>query len=525
MEENQTYNGYSLPSGTILHQTYRIQKVLGEGGFGIIYVCDNLVTGKTVAIKEYFPSGLAKRERHADHYQVQPLQQNQAEFDKGHRHFLEEARILMNCQTLEGIVTVFDFFEEEHTAYIVMEYIEGPTLKQYIQTNGAISYAEIIQLMTPVMYSLSQLHKMGLIHRDISPDNLILGLDNQLHLIDFGAAKSKSLGKQNQQTIILKKGYAPPEQYLSSGNIGAWIDIYALCATMYFAISGRNPVAAIDRLQQDTLLPLTSYTDLPPQVSSAIERGLSLHPADRFQSMEELSLALAGSDTPEHNPTVMGENLTGKKRREIRALGRHNHRNRRYILPFGVLTIGICLAIWLWQIPKNRAETTAQRNSPTILTSAPVSHASQAPETTGKGSETNQKQPTVSANKKSTGTPPLLTMIDVTGQSSKKAKKRIHALDSSIQIKIIREYNDTIAKDNVISQNIVKNTIFNAGSLSEITLTISKGSTPAKPTTNPVKKPAPTTPPEKKPSSKPSPTKSQDFNIKNKPSKDSFQIN
>lgn len=497
MERLLKYNSYSLPVGTILHQTYQINSILGEGGFGIIYACENITTKETVAIKEYFPCGLAKREQHSEHFVVQPLQKSKSEFMKGHRHFLEEAKILKNFQNLEGIATVLDFFEENSTAYIVMECIEGPTLEEYIQTNGTMSYKETIQLITPVIHALIQLHKKGFIHRDISPDNLILGLDNRLHLIDFGAAKEKNSGSQNQQTIILKKGYAPPEQYLSTGNIGAWVDVYGLCATMYFMISGRPPVASIDRLHQDSLQPLTNYADIPPHVAAAIECGLALHPANRFRSMNELYRAITDPASIEERHTILKSNLTNWEQDRIK----HGFPQKRLlwisILSLCVLSMGT----GLWILMNHNNATTS--HSPTTDTPMPLSSSLET-----------AAVPTPSSSESTDTAPELLTMVDVTGNSLKKAKERIHVLDDSIQIKAEKKYSNTVADGKVISQSIAANTRFSPGAIPKITLTVSKGaqsnSTP--PPSSPRKTREPTS------------TDAEDFDIKTKPSKDSFQI-
>lgn len=501
MERLLKYDSYSLPLGTILHETYQINSILGEGGFGIIYACENTITKEIVAIKEYFPSGLAKREPLAEGFSVQPLQKCKTEFIKGHRHFLEEAKILKDFQNLEAIATVYDFFEENNTAYIVMEYIEGPTLEEYIQNNGAMSYKETIQLITPVIHSLNQLHEKGFIHRDISPDNLLLGLDNRLHLIDFGAAREKSAGSwQNQQTIILKKGYAPPEQYLSTGSIGAWVDVYALSATMYFAISGRPPLASIDRLQQDLLQPLTVYADVPPQVAGIIERGMALHPANRFSSMKELDRAISDPLSNEERHTILGSALSRQERDKIMGRSPKKRLLEVSILLFCVLFAGAGLWLWFHEEQSSDASPTTGINSP-----MPISQEEKTMETVA---------PTPSTTETGLEKTSLLSMVDVTGNSLKKAKKSIRALDDSVEIKIRKEYSDTVKKGKVISQSIVPNTMFSPGAISKITLTISKGAR-ANSTASPLKS---------KNTPRPSSKETDDFDIKTKTSKDSFQI-
>ncbi len=173
-----------------------------------------------------------------------------------------------------------------------MEYIDGITLKQYVKENGTLSFKELLPLMKPIIQALNEVHRRGLLHRDISPENLMVGIDNQLHLIDFGAASIENRREEKNMTVILKSGYAPPEQYLSDGKQGAWTDIYALCATMYMTLTGFAPPESIRRIQEDSLLPLTSHADITSWQAAAIEKGMSINAADRFQNMEALYQAL-----------------------------------------------------------------------------------------------------------------------------------------------------------------------------------------------------------------------------------------
>ena len=451
MQEADIAEDYTLPAGMILHDKYRIQQILGRGGFAIIYQCVNLSTGETVAVKEYFPSGLAKHRREQGFFCVQPFKNSVSEFETGYRHFLKEARILKECRELPGIVTVYDFFEENQTAYIVMEYIEGLTLEQYIQTNGVLSPSEVLDLFLPLLHSLKKVHEKGLIHRDISPNNIILGTDNALHLIDFGAAKIKTGSPHHhQQTIILKKGYAPPEQYMASGNVGTWSDVYALCATMYDALCGQAPLPAIDRLQKNEPFSFPNFNNIPGYFSAIIERGLALQPSARYKTLEDVIDALEHPESVESANTILES--APKKRRFLRSpqllfLG----------LLFTVLAVGLLGLAYAFCTsslqPSSPPETIVATNSP-VPTATPVS----SPVTTA---------------------PAILTMEDVTGLSTKKAKKKMLTLDPSIQIRIKKIYDTSQTKGCVISQSITKGTVFNAGSLPLITLTVSSGAKPA----------------------------------------------
>lgn len=444
--------------------------------------------GNIRRIRADFPEFTLRRNRQG-FFCVQPFEKNAAEFQTGHRHFLEEARILKECRDLPGIVTVYDFFEENQTAYIVMEYIEGLTLEQYIQTNGVLSPSEMLELLLPLLHSLKKIHEKGLIHRDISPNNMILGMDNKLHLIDFGAAKIKPAHPGRQQTIILKKGYAPPEQYMASGNIGAWSDIYALCATIYYALSGQTPIPAIDRLQQNPPREFTIFDSIPMQLAAVIERGLALQPAERYKTMEDFIYALEHPESVENGNTII-ESASGDNKAF--------HRRSRIAL------ISLCAAILtagglLYAFRGSSAPGTV---SP-VPTAVPIAVKSSTPAPISSPAST---------------VPALLTMDNVTGLSQKKAKKKIRALDPSIKIRIKKKYDTTQTKGRVISQSIATGTVFNAGSLPQITLTISRGTKPAGHSRN-TAAPAGTSP---KPSSKKN--DSNTFDVTAKKKNHSFEI-
>lgn len=281
-----------LKPGTILNQKYTIGKTLGEGGFGITYLAwDNNMQIK-IAIKEFYPASLVARDTSsAEQTQIYTITQSgSGEFHQGLERFVREASTLAQFFKLPGIVSVKDFFYENRTAYIVMEYIEGITLKEYLkQRGGVISVEETLTLMKPVIESLAVIHGHKLLHRDISPDNLMITQDFQVKLIDFGSARYFDSQSDKSMTVVLKHGYAPIEQYSSNGNQGTWTDIYSLCATMYRMLTGRVPDEAINRIRSDALAPVRSVTKkLPGNVAQAIDKGLSVMAENRQQTLEEL---------------------------------------------------------------------------------------------------------------------------------------------------------------------------------------------------------------------------------------------
>lgn len=284
----------SLRPFTKLNGKYMVGKVIGEGGFGITYIGFNLDTELPVAIKEYFPAELATR----DTLQGNTINVFSGEakdlYREGLEKYLREARNLTMFSDLPGIVTVKDFFYENDTAYIIMEYINGITLKQHLtKVGGKMKQNEVIKMMKPVLESMNRIHEVGIIHRDISPDNIMITRNNQIKLTDFGAARVFDTEDNKSITVVLKRGYAPEEQYRAKGNQGPWTDVYALCATMYKMITGVTPQEALERIIEDSVEPLSKFdAGIWPETEYAIMKGLSLRAQDRFQTVNELIDAL-----------------------------------------------------------------------------------------------------------------------------------------------------------------------------------------------------------------------------------------
>ncbi len=487
MQNENILSQRSLPNGTILHDTYVVKEVLGEGGFGITYLGYNNETSEHVAIKEYFPSELASRVFCDNQYSLQLFHgKSQEDYQKGQQRFLKEAKHLQELKHLNSIVSIYDSFEEGNTAYIIMEYIEGPTLYQYIKENGPFLFPELLELLTPLMHSLMHIHTNGLIHRDISPDNLILGMDNQLHLIDFGAAKKENILASNRTTIILKSGYAPPEQYLTTEKNGAWMDVYALCATIYFALTGTTPPSAIQRMQKDTLQPLSMTISIQPWQSAAIEKGLQLRPTDRFRDMDGLYHALTKPSLLERTPTISLKKITHKEHLYLRYLKTIRSPFRNISFGIGIsVVLALLLAggIWAWNT-ENAQETASpsEANASSILPATPVATLTPTPAPT---SEPTPNQPKI------------LKMVDVTGLTLKKARKKIKKLDSGIKLKKSRAYDEKVPSNRIVSQNVLKGTLFTQGQISTLELVISRGPEPVIATPSPV----PTIKKTKKPSS------------------------
>lgn len=295
---------HQLPPGTVLNGKYVIGKTLGQGGFGITYLGWDLVLDTRVAIKEYYPSGAVTRNCTLSR-SVQEFQgPKQAFFDKGKEKFVKEARILAKFSGSPQIVQVRNFFQENNTAYIVMEFLAGITLKDYTgQCGGKITARELLPLLKPIITALGEVHKAGLIHRDISPDNLMLMPNNTLKLLDFGAADPAVNEDERSRTVLLKYGYTPPEQYLRHGNLGPWTDVYALCATVCYCLTGTVPPDALERQAEDRfVLPMEAERQLTANQKATLKKGLAVNQKDRLQSMQELYDGFYKEESPAPGP-------------------------------------------------------------------------------------------------------------------------------------------------------------------------------------------------------------------------------
>ena len=292
MEENL----HCLRKGTRLIGRYTIEGVLGQGGFGITYLGIDELHEKKVAIKEFFPQGIVTRNIEYQDTVTVTFVGEKDNYEKGKERFLKEARTMAKFSKDEGIVKALDFFEINNTAYIVMEYLEGITLKQYLRENQRIAPEDLIELLVPLIESLDEIHSQGMIHRDISPDNIMVLPDGRIKLMDFGAARDYTEFGEKSLSIVLKPGYAPPEQYQTHGIQGPWTDIYALCATMYKCITGENPPDAIDRVMDDSLKKISEFgIAIPPQEEAAIIKGMSVSAKDRYQNIKDFCEDLYGA--------------------------------------------------------------------------------------------------------------------------------------------------------------------------------------------------------------------------------------
>lgn len=283
METSEKYP-LALPKGSVLAGQYIIEDVLGQGGFGITYKATDHKTGGNVAVKEFFPDTLAYRE--GTEVIAYPGERTE-NYEYGKESFLQEAQTLAQFIGNENIVRIHSYFEENGTAYFVMDFIEGISFDEYIKRKGGkISVLEAEQVLIPIMDALDAVHGKGIVHRDVTPDNIYICNDGTVKLLDFGAARYSLGDKSRSLDVILKHGFAPKEQYTRRGRQGPYTDIYSLAASFYFAITGKRPPDSVDRLDEDDLIPPSSLgVDITDYQEKALYQALEVQPQNRFQSM------------------------------------------------------------------------------------------------------------------------------------------------------------------------------------------------------------------------------------------------
>ncbi len=291
----QNENHMLLSPGTMLKGRYQLGRVLGAGGFGITYLARD-DAGKLCAVKEYLPSMLAVRDSTTK--KVYPSSSDNKEtFEHGLKVFNKESQVLRRFENNPNIVQVFDCFEENGTAYFVMEFLDGVNLQALTRSMGNVLPPEYgTEILFSVAGTLKAVHAQGLLHRDISPENIFMTKQGTIKLIDFGATRFFVGEKSRSLSVILKPGFAPPEQYSSKGNQGPWTDIYALCATIYNVLTGAPLPDAPERLSGTPLPSLSSLVAISPAMSKALERGLALDYRMRPQTVDEFLLEISASE-------------------------------------------------------------------------------------------------------------------------------------------------------------------------------------------------------------------------------------
>jgi len=305
--DRETHPPIALPEGTRLRDEYRVEAVLGTGGFGITYRCRDEHLQADVAVKEYYPRQIAGRTGESS--TIRPHSSEETEdFEYGLQQFMEEGRTLARFDH-PNVVDVRSYFEENGTGYLVMDYYEGQSLTDYLTENGGrLPEDEAVGLIQDVLAGLEAVHESGVLHRDIDPQNIYRTKEGEAILIDFGAAREAMGAKSQSLDVILKPGYAPIEQYSASGDQGPHTDIYACAATLYKCLTGLTPQESTERVQEDTLVsPHEVRSEIAMETSFAVKKGLALYPDRRLQSAREFATLLERAHTAEGKTQATSE--------------------------------------------------------------------------------------------------------------------------------------------------------------------------------------------------------------------------
>lgn len=292
IEDTKAEQVYQLAPGTILRDRYIIGTSIGFGGFGITYKAFDTALGVVVAVKEFYPAGLVNRGEGEVKVGIFSGDKEQ-EFQRQLERFLEEAKNMASFSKEKDIINVYDYFEENQTAYIIMEYVDAPLLKTRLREEGKMSAEETEGYMLAILDALSKIHAHGIIHKDISPDNIFLTGEKEIKIFDFGAAKFEGTETERTEVVVVKAGYTPPEQYRSKNEQGFFMDIYATGAVFYEMLTGEKPMDAPDRAAADELKKPSEYDiQISENMERVILKALALRPEQRFQTAEEFKNAI-----------------------------------------------------------------------------------------------------------------------------------------------------------------------------------------------------------------------------------------
>ncbi|MCD8120327.1 MAG: serine/threonine protein kinase [Lachnospiraceae bacterium] len=282
---------YAIRPNTILHGRYLVGRLIGKGGFGITYVGFDLMLEVKVAIKEYYPSGIASRNNSWSNQVVWESQSNGCQVQDARvrrqesmEHVLKEARRTAKLAEVPTVVRVNEVFQENETAYIIMDFIEGVTLKDYLIQNGAMSWEDCRKLLFPVMDALAKAHDLGIVHRDISPDNIMIEPDGTVRLLDLGAAVDINANNGHASMMVVKSNFSAMEQYDENGKIGSWTDVYAFAATLYYCLTGKLMMPVLDRIRNPEIT-FPNERKIPEQVKAALRKALVIYEDGRIQDM------------------------------------------------------------------------------------------------------------------------------------------------------------------------------------------------------------------------------------------------
>lgn len=476
-----------LPAGILLYHRYYVGKVLGEGGFGITYTGYDTSEKRPVAIKEYFPANIAQRNISQENpYAVIPFDgDNGNAFEHGRERFAQEAKVLKKLTTLSHVVKVYDYFLQNNTGYLIMEYVPGMTLREYVKEKGTFTIEQMYDVIGPIVNDLAKIHEMGIVHRDISPDNIILQANGIAKVIDFGTARTvmqKEDGTNKTMTVMLRQQYAPKEQYLPNGHVGAWSDIYSFCATIYFMLFGKDPENVFERKAKDIANEFRENELSEAQkLLHVLEKGMSVDCKKRYQTMSELQKALkeavlgkkVGKQSWDHTIYIDREQqakkytpLSAKKKKFKIALvlilcllGAGGYTLYSYLSKKGTKDT----------IQDKNAQKTAQQkiqNTPTQKNDSKV---------TEDVTNNANHQSSETATDRPTDKEEMVIVPNVCKKTYKEAWQVLHNVDSDLLIVVEKKYDTTIKRGRVIRQSLEAGKRYQKKSGKEIVLTVSKG--------------------------------------------------
>ena len=413
---------YALPMGTILAGKYLVGRVLGQGGFGITYVGWDIALERKVAIKEYYPSGQVSRNPGSRGLTWYTSVQSQQAKQNGTQMFLKEARKMSKVDDIPNVVRVRDLFQENETAYIVMDFVEGETLKARLEKTGPLPWEQAKGIFLPAIQAMEQVHQAGLVHRDISPDNLMLTPDGKVKILDLGAAKDLSVNNGASSMQVAKGGFSPFEQYTQRGSSGPWTDVYAMAATVYYTLTGKLPPVATDRVVEDTI----SWEEpglkaLSAQALEALQKAMVISAKTRMQSMEELEKGLYSTTVkpePAPAPQPMQETRpepqpasevkpksqpeqeakpesqpTPEPTPQAKAEAGKKSGKKLWIAAAAVIAVVLCGALIWANAGKPADDTNTAAFAATTPTTTPTAAATAAPTTTATVAEETSPQP------------------------------------------------------------------------------------------------------------------------------------
>ena len=295
-ENQQLKEPQYLSAGTVLQNRYEIGAVVGAGGFGITYAAWDRVLEQRVAIKEYMPGEFSTRAPGETRVSVYGGEKEE-QYKNGRDKFYEESQRLAKFQDVPGIVQIYNSFEENETAYLVMEFLEGETLGERLKRDKRITEQEAVEIILPVLQALTEVHRVGILHRDIAPNNIFLTKDGDVKLLDFGASRSVTGTHSKSLTVLYKEGYTPEEQYRSRGDQGTWTDVYEVAATLYKMLTGTVPPGALERRRKDTLkLPSKMGIKVTKQTEQALLNALNVEVRYRTKTADAFMQELMGTE-------------------------------------------------------------------------------------------------------------------------------------------------------------------------------------------------------------------------------------